>query len=378
MTSNLMASIIIDNYNYEKFIGEAIESALNQTYPNIEVIVVDDGSTDKSREIISQFGDKIIPVLKQNGGQASAFNAGFEKSSGDIIFFLDSDDVLFPGAVENVISYFEVKNIAKVHWPLTVINEEGVKTGEITPKGKLPEGDFKEHALTSGTPFFLNPPTSGNAWSRQFLESVMPIPENDFKIGADTYLFETVPFFGLVNRIDQSLGAYRIHGRNNYNNKSFSQKLYSELSFYDSLFKTLDTYCKKLGLEADQKVWKDKSWFHWVAKAIEDIKKVIPEESKMILADEGVWDAGKDLDGRSIYPFVEKDGAYDGVPIHDEHAITELKRMYKMGVEYLVFTWITFWWLDGYPTLRKYLDDNYNCVYKNERVIIFDLKNNNS
>ena len=98
----------------------------------------------------------------------------------------------------------------------------------------------------------------------------------------------------------------------------------------------------------------------------------------MILADEGVWDAGKDLDGRCIYPFVEKDGAYDGVPIHDEHAITELKRMYKMGVEYLVFTWITFWWLDEYPTLRKYLDDNYNCVYKNERVIIFDLKNNNS
>jgi glycosyltransferase involved in cell wall biosynthesis len=67
-----LVSILINNYNYGRFLTEAIDSALNQTYSNIEVIVVDDGSTDNSQEIIKSYQDKIIPILKPNGGQASA------------------------------------------------------------------------------------------------------------------------------------------------------------------------------------------------------------------------------------------------------------------------------------------------------------------
>src|ERR687885_1217665 len=89
---NSLVSILICNYNYAQYVKEAIDSALNQTYSNTEVIVIDDGSTDNSREIIASYGDKIIPILKQNSGQASAFNVGFAISKGDIICFLDSDD----------------------------------------------------------------------------------------------------------------------------------------------------------------------------------------------------------------------------------------------------------------------------------------------
>src|SRR3954451_20463787 len=96
-----LVSIVIDNYNYARFLPEAIESALAQTYPDTEVIVVDDGSTDDSREIIASYGSRVRPVLKTNGGQASAFNAGFAASRGDVVLFLDSDDTLFPEAVEN-------------------------------------------------------------------------------------------------------------------------------------------------------------------------------------------------------------------------------------------------------------------------------------
>src|SRR5690242_15345928 len=78
----LLVSIIIDNYNYGQYLQAAIESALGQTYHNIEVVVVDDGSTDDSREVIGRYDGRITAVLKENGGQASALNAGFVRSHG--------------------------------------------------------------------------------------------------------------------------------------------------------------------------------------------------------------------------------------------------------------------------------------------------------
>ena len=103
MTSRPLVTILINNYNYGRFLKDAIDSALNQTYRNLEVIVVDDGSTDDSREIIAAYGNKITSVLKENGGQASALNAGFAASRGEIICLLDSDDSFDPCKVERVV-----------------------------------------------------------------------------------------------------------------------------------------------------------------------------------------------------------------------------------------------------------------------------------
>ena len=75
-----LVSIIINNYNYGRFLDEAISSALNQTYPHIEVVVVDDGSTDDSRQLIANYEDHIVSVLKENRGMSSACNAGFAAS----------------------------------------------------------------------------------------------------------------------------------------------------------------------------------------------------------------------------------------------------------------------------------------------------------
>jgi glycosyltransferase involved in cell wall biosynthesis len=77
----------ITNYNYAQFLREAIESALNQTYYPIEIIVVDDGSTDNSRAIISSYGTQLTAIFKENGGQAPAFNAGVAASNGNLYFF---------------------------------------------------------------------------------------------------------------------------------------------------------------------------------------------------------------------------------------------------------------------------------------------------
>ncbi len=373
MAERLLASIIIDNYNYGRFLKDAINSALSQTYQPLEVIVVDDGSIDNSRAIIESYGDKIFSIFKENGGQASAFNAGFNKSRGDIILFLDADDLLYPTALEKVIPLFTDKKIAKVHWSLAVINEAGILTNEVIPNHPLPEGNFREHALRNGPPFFLNPPTSGNAWSRSFIYSILPMPEKNFIIGADTYFFEMVALFGAVKTTDEIQGAYRIHGRNNYNNKSFIKKLGYELKFYDDLIPLLANYCEALGLKYDAQLWRDKSWFHLLQKAIEDIKNSIPEDSTFVLVDDSSWDIGNDFEGYKIHPFTEKYGKYGGAPSNNAEAISELTRMCDIGADYIVFAWSCFWWLSFYSKLNEYLT-GFECIIKNERVVIFKLK----
>ena len=91
MTADLV-SVIIPNYNYAHYLREAIDSALGQTYPHIEIIVVDDGSKDGSDEVIRSYGDRIRSVFQQNKGVSAARNAGVISGSGEYVAFLDADD----------------------------------------------------------------------------------------------------------------------------------------------------------------------------------------------------------------------------------------------------------------------------------------------
>lgn len=212
-----LVSIAVNNYNYERFLREAIDSALAQTYPRTEVIVVDDGSSDGSREIISGYRDRIVPILKDNGGQASAFNAGFSASSGEIVIFLDADDTLAPEAAQRVVEAWR-PGLAKIQYLLEVVDGESRSQGKLKPtNGTMPGGDLRETILSAGG--YLASPTSGNAVSRHALESLLPMPEKEWRISADGYLANLVPFFGEVLSLHEKLGCYRIHQSNNWTMK---------------------------------------------------------------------------------------------------------------------------------------------------------------
>ena len=208
------ASIIINNYNYDRFLAEAIDSALNQTYPQIEVIVVDDGSTDTSREIIASYGDRIMPILQENGKQAAAFNSGFAKSKGDIIIFLDSDDYLLPQAVAEIVAVWK-PNLAKVHYRLNVVNGAGKSLGYSCPQGSSPLSSGKAWQMLLEKGGYVSTPTSGNALNRQVLSKLLPIPD-EYKLTADDYLSFQVPFYGEIAAIEQPLGVYRVHDSNQW------------------------------------------------------------------------------------------------------------------------------------------------------------------
>lgn len=212
-----LVSVLITNYNYSDYLKEAIDSVLNQTYFNREIIVVDDGSIDNSREVITSYGDKIIPIFKENGGQASAINAGFAISHGEIICFLDADDVWLPTKIENVVrtmNYYPKAIIA--YHKVQNINKDGQPTGLSWPPYSIIQGDIFHKVSKTGS-WWPWPPSTALSFSRTFLTQVMNIPEEgEFRFSAEPYLADLAPFFGEVIGIDQVLSLFRIHEKNNW------------------------------------------------------------------------------------------------------------------------------------------------------------------
>ena len=102
---NPLVSVIIPVYNAEKYLRETIKSALNQTYKNIEIIAVNDGSSDGSLDILKSYDNKIKIITKENGGTASALNMGIKHMRGEWFKWLSADDLLYPSAIEDLISY---------------------------------------------------------------------------------------------------------------------------------------------------------------------------------------------------------------------------------------------------------------------------------
>ncbi len=209
--SQPLISVIINNYNYGRFLTDAIESALAQTYPHKEIIVVDDGSTDHSREVLCQYEGRVQLVLKENGGQASAFHAGFEAAQGEVICFLDSDDYWAPQLLERVASVWR-EGLAFVEWRMECVDAQGKLLGRRLPTREPIRGDLRPRLLrVTSYPWT---PTSGNAFSRRAVAAIFPLDEVLWRISADLPLMLAAPFYGELEFIGEPLAYYRLHGSN--------------------------------------------------------------------------------------------------------------------------------------------------------------------
>lgn len=368
-----LVSIIVNNFNYGRFVADAIDSALAQTYAPVEVVVVDDGSTDDSCSVIEAYQSRILMILKENGGQGSAFNAGFAASHGDFIIFLDADDMLLPTAVERAVGCF-ADGVTKVHWPLREIDIMGTSGDRTFPGEELPQGDLREFTFREGPSTSISSPTSGNAWARSFLNDVLPMPEPEHRIGADAFLFGLAPAFGEVRRIEQPQGQYRVHGNNNYRGRAFEDRLLTGLCSMEEQWRVLESHMRRLGRDADQTRWEGSSYFHRLRGAMQDIDTLVRDGETIILADEEKWGVDPVMRGRRFLPFVERYGQYWGNPVDDAEALRELSRMRtNMNATKLVIAWPAFWWLDYYPGFAGYLLASCTCLLQNENVMIFGL-----
>ncbi|WP_295695550.1 glycosyltransferase family A protein [Lapillicoccus sp.] len=205
-------SVVIPNYNYGRFVAAAIGSALAVEWPDVEVIVVDDGSTDNSREVIDGFGDRVHALFQTNRGPREACNAGYAVSTGDIVIFLDSDDMLCPSIAQEVNEVWR-PGVSKVQVQMVKIDEHGRAGGAVFPRLKRTPSpaDVRRWLITMSA--YPTPPGSGNAYSREFLEQLLPI---DDRCGdaMDSACLAAAPLLGDVVTLRRVLVGYRQHGAN--------------------------------------------------------------------------------------------------------------------------------------------------------------------
>lgn len=209
-------SVLIDTYNHERFIEQAIVSALEQDFPasDREILVVDDGSTDRTPEIIRKFEPRVRLLRKENGGQASAFNAGIPECAGEIAAFLDGDDWWERKKLSVVIREFSSHpQIGTVGHGIIEVDEGGKPLAVIAPKTEFESHlyDPKEGADFLALRAFLG--TSRLAVRREILHRVGQLP-GGLKIEADEFLAAVATALGGARVLAEPLTNYRHHSAN--------------------------------------------------------------------------------------------------------------------------------------------------------------------
>lgn len=205
-------TVLIDTYNYGHFVEEAVSSVLAQEFPEEEreILVVDDGSSDDTASRLQKFGNAIRYLPKRNGGQASAFNYGFQQARGEVVALLDADDVWLPEKLACVQRAFEQNPDAgmvyhRLYW-WDGANEMAADRYFIPVSGRVSESRraLLQYPMSS---------TSCLAFRRAALERLLPVPET-LRSQADAYLTALIIFVAPVVAVSEYLGKYRLHATN--------------------------------------------------------------------------------------------------------------------------------------------------------------------
>lgn len=224
-----LASVLITNHNYGRYLAAAIDSALCQTYSNVEIIVVDDGSTDGSREILAQYEGRIKTILQPQGGQPSAFNAAFAASKGTYVFPCDSDDVFEPDKITRLIALY--RDRPRIGWiyheldyidgggralPIEALGDaadvEALRTRRTRFAG-LAELDFRELFASGRRLPYTCPAMSGLTFTRAALNAILPMPES-ISAASDEYpKFAALALFPGAH-VGEPLARQRLHDAN--------------------------------------------------------------------------------------------------------------------------------------------------------------------
>lgn len=202
---------MIPNYNYARFVGEAIESVLAQDPPFDDVVVVDDGSTDGSLDVINRYKPQVRVISKQNAGSISACITGARSVATDYVYFLDSDDYIVPDFLSCIRPQLAAEP-AKVQFQLMGVDADRTILGGQFPN-YLDSYDSKTMLHDNRVlGFYLCPPTSGNVFRTKTLIG-LDLDSLDSRESIDGPPAMAMPYLGPVRSINKPLAYYRVHGR---------------------------------------------------------------------------------------------------------------------------------------------------------------------
>jgi glycosyltransferase involved in cell wall biosynthesis len=210
--SRLRLSIIIANHNTGDYVGAAIQSALAVAWPDKEVIVVDDASTDHSRQVIDRFGAAVQAHFRPKSHQLGAQKFGFERSDGDVVILLDADDLLETQVMREVARVWRL-GISKVQFRMALIGPDGVQLGTAIPQFPANGDHLRLRRGFLRTMAYTTPPGSGNAYAREFMAEAYAMAPPTMR-WSDDVLLTLAPILGDVLTIRKPLARYRIHAAN--------------------------------------------------------------------------------------------------------------------------------------------------------------------
>jgi glycosyltransferase involved in cell wall biosynthesis len=245
-------SVLIDTYNHERFIEKAIVSVLEQDFPAAEreILVVDDGSSDRTPEIVRKFEPYVRLLRKANGGQASAFNTGIPECKGEIVAFLDGDDWWARNKLASVEHAMAAElSVGIVGHGIVVVGLNGGEQSEILREGFR----FQANTIEGGKLFrrrgaFLG--TSRMTIRAELLRRIGAVPK-EIEIQADEYLFTLAAVLAEAQILPEALTYYRMHDANGFqlSERSEPQKLRHKQKSLATLAKSLSEKLEELGID---------------------------------------------------------------------------------------------------------------------------------
>jgi glycosyltransferase involved in cell wall biosynthesis len=372
-----LVSIIVPTYNYGHYIAETLDSIIKQTYKNWECIVVDDGSTDNTHEIVKTYclaDDRVRYIFQENQHQAIAKNTGIKNIRGEYLQFLDADDLIELEKLEHQVTFLE----ENPHIDITYSGARYFTTEEPFARWFyqhpndprwMPEisgqGQHLIKAIINNNIMTINSPLlrrSVVADVGLFDDTLQLVEDWDYWIrcalkGKFMQYESWENSMALVRSYPTSISRNRKKG---YGSSVLMRKKIEALiedpevlELNRTLLLELETWTKNIELSTDE------------------LKGIIAPDQLFILVDED--QVRTDLMYFKSLPFVERDGIYWGMPSNDEEAIQELQRLRASGALLIVFAWTAFWWLEYYEGWNWYLRSKFPCILENKRLVVFDL-----
>ena len=244
-----MVSVVIPTCNRRTILSRCLAALAEQTFTDFEVIVVDDCSTDSSRDVIARYSAEVRTIcLPRNMGQVAAINAGWPQARFPIVMFLDSDDLLLPHAASTVAQAWS-ETTAKIQFPMLSVDSAGKYLGHTGPKfpTDLSTQAVREQMLQTGTSPAA--PGSGNAYAKWLLDKIAPI---EGLMWMDAILEFQAPFHGDVVTLQQPLACYRIHQSNWNSYHEINADRFNRLcAFYEAKIAYITANCNERGIPFD-------------------------------------------------------------------------------------------------------------------------------